>query len=445
MRGGGSESGRVDPAPGRRWSPGFLALPVWALAALFALVACGSQVEPGEAHLRTEGAAPWSIVPPDAPLGGVVELGRVWFAGNDLNTDLVGDPDPIQADGWTLTVGTGRFSFPRSERFESYSALLPFGPELEAGESMRCEVQRGGASSAVGSVSVDLGHPLTLSGADQRVLFEIARRPIVRDRGTRDPVAYFTREQTRAPDDLIGPGNWTSGGGISLTAPGANPTGDRLVAVLPFAVTIPDVLALPLKLSGLTFNGEAVLAPVRSPEQGDVLAAGPSYTLPGPGGYLDIGWDAWSQAQTVVLSLEYYGGGEGRCPAACTQGGGCCERDDQCRVDTEVCGTRWSDGTRVCMPRYGDGRDRLGALVCTIQDSGQARLDAEQVSELESTLSSWGLLDAVRGVVLRVGRRVAVSVSLPDVMMADGTAQSISPVRVQAVDMAIVRMERFEE
>ncbi len=410
-----------------------------------AVAGCGSRVEQGEVHLVSEGETLSAVAPPLEPAGGVVEMARVWFAGNGLSTGLLGDPEPFDADGWTLTAGAARFVYPRSEHIESAAWLLPSGPGLEDGESMRCAVVLGAGSGVQQSeVSVDAGDVLRFSDAGGKVSYRVVRRPLFRDTSPWAAVSYFALERTLSPDDLRGPGNWFPGTALTLSMGGANPTEDRRFASLPFAFESDRPVLLPLKLSGLTLNGAPVAAPVRSPDTGDVVVPGPAYALPTAGVPLEIGWDAWSTPQTMVVSLEYYGGGDGRCPSACNQGVSCCESDDQCG-DDETCGVRPADGRKVCLPRHGDGRDRLGALVCTVQDTGRAVLAAGQVEDLEAQLSARGTLDWVQGVVLRIGRTVTASVALPDVMLADGSGRSISPVRIRASDVALVRLERVAE
>jgi hypothetical protein len=59
---------------------------------------------------------------------------------------------------------------------------------------------------------------------------------------------------------------------------------------------------------------------------------------------------------------------------------------------------------------------------------------------LDVALQSSGKKDAIESTIFRIARSLTNKITIPDVMKADGTRQSISPVMFKASDIIMVRL-----
>jgi len=411
-------------------------IPVGVLVALL-WTACTPIAEEGSSSLVSTGLSPGSLMAPAEEVGGLVEVARVTFAGRALETDLIGDPRPVRADGLTYVVGMGAFTYPRSVQPTRGMVALPAGPAFLGQETMRCILESGPAQSpaALSGIPVDAGIQMRLDGVSTALHLILERVPQGLGETEGSPMHYYSLDQARKPGEFGDSGNWSGGATVTFSNSGADLPRARERGSIPFGIPAPEGLTLPRALINLTVRGVPLTIPPRDPGTGTLLEEVPDLALPGPGETLTFGWQAISPAPQVTLVLEYLGQGSGRCPASCLQGENCCELDSDCR-SSELCKRRAEDGIKACFPSDGSGTERLGALVCSIRDANEAILTGELVESLTTAVTG-----AVYGAVVRLGWSSSSDLTLPDVLTATGTRQPLSPVRFRAADVYLMRFQ----
>lgn len=407
---------------------------VWLGLGLFG---CGGSA-PTTTQLVTAGNSPETLTSPSENLGGVVEVARVRFAGDRLSTRLLGDDAARLGDGQTLVVGAAGFAYPLSHVPQDAYAALPTGPSLRTGETFRCVIQSGPTKSPgdLPGVRVDVGSAVKLEGGKGALTLTLPRTNAVLAGTYAQSLRYYQLEPARTSADGWTEINWSNGTTLSTSMGGAALPSQRDYASLPLLAVADETLSLPLPLEGVNIGGRPVQLPTRDPVTGEVLESPPRFTLPTGEATLLITWQPPTKPETLTLVLEYFGAGVGRCPKDCGDASECCQTDEQCGIG-ETCEALQGDGSLACFAE--EGTERLGALICTAEDSGTLALPGSRVDELNAQLSLSNALSKVRGAVLRIGRSVRVESPIQDVMTQDGTRHSLSPIQIRASDVVLTR------
>jgi hypothetical protein len=412
-----------------------------AMSLLGGLLGCNTPGSSADARLSNAGSNPGSVPSPGEDLGGLIEVARVTFPGSELTTELVGDNNPFRADGLELVAGGATFAYPRSSYVLGAYTVLPEGPAIAPEQAIQCVTELGPARSlaAAPGVPVDGGPFLTIEGynADgiQTLEMPLLRSPARVNNVSVSSIVYRLIDRARIPGAYSSVGNWSAGNAIKVRlAGGAAPSG-RDHGSLPFSLLSEQGIQLPRALEGLSINNQSLSLPARDPLTGAVMERAPRFSLPNAETPLVIGWSRWSTQQKMVLAVEYFGPGPGRCPADCGQGSECCATDDDCE-SSERCEAPDGQGKLSCYPRDGAAEERLGAVICTVPDTGTALLTADQLVTLNAGVDP----QRVRGAVLRVGRSVSGSIRLGDALTSDGTRQPLEPIWLRASDVAVIRL-----
>lgn len=416
----------------RQWVSGLHASLL--MAGMLGGIGCSSS--PASVQPVSAGATADTLSVPEEALGGLVEYARVRFAGQHLSTSLVGDKDARLGDGLTLTVGGAGFAHPHTAVLRSSYLALPTGPTLRSGEDIRCIVQTGATPlpASYPGIKVDVGANVSLSGGRGALEVKLERSPQNRTLNFARELSYFHLEPLRSSEDNWNEVNWSNGAALTVALGGALPSDSRDYASIPVASTAADTVSLPVPLEDLTIQGKEVVLPVLNPVSGDVMAAQTRPALPAAGESLSLGWKTSSSPGQIVAVVEYFGPGPGRCPADCGEASECCQTDLQCGSN-EKCEALLDNGASACFPVDGDQSQRQGALICTLADNGAASISGEQLAALNAQVD----MNAVRGVVFRIGRGASLETSVADLMTTDGTRHTLTPVMLRASDVVLVR------
>ncbi|MFM7200487.1 MAG: hypothetical protein ACKO6N_06835 [Myxococcota bacterium] len=393
-------------------------------------------------QLVSSGREPSTLTMPLGNVGGLIEVARVRFNGDNLSSALVGEVPGRAADGLSLVVGGAGFAFPASPTPHAAWVAIPKGPVLSADVPLRCEIRPGQARLPweLEGMRVDVGARVTLEGTNYndstRLSLPLRRFPTQPVEGYAQQLRYYFAEPARLPSDDWDDLNWASGNSTQVHIGGAATPSAREYASLPYQVLLSDRFSLPSSLENLSWNGSSLKAPSLDPVSGQVLTSVPRIELPSGSGSALLTWTPAEPPRQLTLSVELYGPGEGNCPGGCGESSSCCQTSENCGTQ-ETCEAWGSSGELACFPNDGDARALLTTLVCSATDSGELRIPGTQLDALFAQVGTAN----VRGVVVRIARVVELEASAPSVLTRDGTGHSLSSVLLRASDVVLTRAQ----
>ena len=397
--------------------------------------ACSPLGDAGRTRVETEGHAPGEVQAPARETSGRIELARVRMAGNGLTTALVGAARARPADGRVLVVGHGQFSVPASDEVTTLQWVMPAEHGRGSDGDAQCRIEYGppSLSSTLPGIPVDVGGWMRFRSSSSALEVDLERLPADLNHDADGPLvwAYLRAHRLASASE---PGDWLPKDELFLEIAGAAPPADDRRAALVFGTVVPETLVLPEALEGVTVQGIPLAGPWINQATGEVVREADAIPMPSPGMPLEVDWDPAGDGASLILELEVFGPGEGRCPTACTgDEHTCCSSSADC-LETEVCAAT-REGDMACVPAIGDIHDRRGALVCELPDTGHVSIQGEDLERFQALLA-----DDPSSVVFRLGRSKSVDVTLPDALAAGGGRLPLGPVVVHAADVVMTRL-----
>ncbi len=397
---------------------------------LVALSGCWRETSDYPVRLYGQGTALDEILPAPEPMGGAIEVVHARLWGTNLGLSWLGGADQPRQDGADVVYSTATFGWPADGAYDRATALVRAGPPVPPNEDGCYTLVEPGALAG-NSESVDVGDRVRLAGPGGAVL-QLERDPSAHPRPAGESwyVGYGGRLQAAVSGHAHLPTTWAPGE-WSVDFPGSIAPPEATFGVIPRPATGP--IAAPEPVADLLIEGVAVRAPHHGyDENGDWISEDAEDDVRFPSPYREAGlaltWTPAAEPAPLTVSLRLLVSGvEGACDCAVGCGPGF------------TCETEAGAVTGDCVANEGSSWLVVGELVCTVADDGAFTLGPDQLE----TLGLWVPWDPewVQGAVLMVGRTVEGTMTVPDVLTANGRRVEITPVRTRASDVIVTRLE----